>query len=130
VKPQSLRGESGPCPDNALIYTPPFALQLRKNHGKTSVGQSEKRLTEYCCARLVWSTWWRVYGRPRPACWQSPPLACVLGSLGQPSVRYVPSCLNKGFLARGNFESKLLVRVLMWSQRMQLPSYREFAYYL
>jgi hypothetical protein len=30
-------GGCGPCPDFASSYTPAFALQLRKNHGKTSV---------------------------------------------------------------------------------------------
>jgi hypothetical protein len=51
-------GECGPCPVFALVYTPAFALQLRKNHGKTSVGVAEKRPTEDCWAQFVWSTWW------------------------------------------------------------------------
>jgi hypothetical protein len=33
--------ECGPCPD-FLSYTLAFALQLRKNHGKTSVRVAEK----------------------------------------------------------------------------------------
>jgi hypothetical protein len=39
-------GECGPCPIFASIYIPAFALQLRKNHGKISVGVAEKRLTQ------------------------------------------------------------------------------------
>ena len=35
-------GERGPCPDFTL-YTLAFALQLRKNHGKTSVRVKEFR---------------------------------------------------------------------------------------
>jgi hypothetical protein len=47
-------GECGPCPVFASIYTPAFALQQRKNHGKTSVGVAEKRLTQVLEAiRLV-----------------------------------------------------------------------------
>jgi hypothetical protein len=60
-------GECGPCPVFTSIYTPAFALQLRKNHGKTSVVVAEKRLTEDCWARFVWSTWWPFHGRPQPA---------------------------------------------------------------
>ena len=91
-------GECGPCPVFASIYTPAFALQQRKNHGKPSVGVAEKRLTQQCREQLIWSTWWPLHGRPRPACWPSPPLACVSGDLGQPSVRYLPSCRTKGFV--------------------------------
>jgi hypothetical protein len=72
-------GECQPCPDFASIYTPAFTLQLRKNHGKTSVGVAEKRLTEYCWAQFVSSTWRPFHGRPRPACWPSLPLSCASG---------------------------------------------------
>ena len=45
-------GACGPCP-----YFPPytlaFALQLRKNHGKTSVRVSERRLADQRRTRFV-----------------------------------------------------------------------------
>ena len=114
-------GKCGPCPVFASIYTPAFALQLRKNHGKTSVGVAEKRLTEQCWPRFVWSTWWPFYGRHRPACWPSPTLSCASGDLGQPSVRYLPSCRTKGFPAPSKFESKPSVRDLIWSAKNETP---------
>jgi hypothetical protein len=91
---------------------PDIRLTTEENHGKTSVGVAEKRLTEDCWELFVWSTWWPFHGRPRPVCWPSPPLACASGDLGQPSVRYLPSCRTKGFPASANFESKLSVRAL------------------
>jgi hypothetical protein len=115
--------ECGPCPVFASSYTPAFDLQLRKNHGRTSVGVAEKRLTEDCWARFVWWTWWPFHGRPRRACWPSPPLACASGDLGRPSVRYLPSCRTKGFPAPTNVESKLSVRDLMWSAKNGTPKF-------
>jgi hypothetical protein len=100
---------------------PDIRLTTEENHGKTSVGVVEKRPTEDCWARFVWSTWWPFHGRPRPVCWPSSPLACASGDLGQFSVRYLPSCRNKGFPAPANFESKLSVRDLMWSAKNGTP---------
>jgi hypothetical protein len=113
--------ECGPRPVFASIYTPAFALQLSKNHGKTSVGVAEKHLTEQCWIRFVWSTWWTFYGRHRPVCWPSPTLSCASGDLGQSSARYLPSCWTKGFPAPANFEPKLSVRDLMWSVNNGTP---------
>ena len=46
MKSPRLGGECGPCPDFAS-YTLAFALQLRKNHGKTSVRASERCSSAY-----------------------------------------------------------------------------------
>jgi hypothetical protein len=48
-------------------------------------------------------------------------LPCASGGLGQPLVRYLPRCRNKGFPAPANFESKLSVRDLMWSAKNGTP---------
>jgi hypothetical protein len=61
---------------------PGIRLTTEENHGKTTVGVAERRLTEDCWARFVWSTWWPFHGRPRLACWPSSPLACTSGRLG------------------------------------------------
>ena len=45
-----------------IIYTPAFALQLRKNYGKTSVMVAEKCLTAQCWARFVQSSCGRFMG--------------------------------------------------------------------
>ena len=57
----------------ALHYTPAFALQLRTNHGKTSVRVAGKCLAKLiqCWVQFVWSTWL--------ACCSSSPLACGPG---------------------------------------------------
>jgi hypothetical protein len=93
VRPLCLQGNAGRAQSLHKI----IRLTTEENHGKTSVGVAEKRPTEVCWARFVWSTWWPFHGRPRPACWPSPPLACASGGLGHPSVRYLPSCRTKRF---------------------------------
>jgi len=45
-------GECGPCPDFAS-NTVAFALQLRKNHGKTSVRETEGRSADQRRTRFV-----------------------------------------------------------------------------
>jgi hypothetical protein len=45
-------GECGPCPDFAS-YTLAFALQLRKNHGKTSVRVAVRRSVDQRRMRFV-----------------------------------------------------------------------------
>jgi len=45
-------GGCGQCPDFAL-YTLAFALQLRKNHGKTSVRVTKGCLADQCRTRFV-----------------------------------------------------------------------------
>jgi hypothetical protein len=50
----------------------------------------EKRLTQQCWARFVWSTWWPFHGRPRPVCWPSPTLACASGDVGHTALRRAP----------------------------------------
>jgi hypothetical protein len=111
---------------------PVIRLTTEENHGKTLVGVAEKRLTEGCWARFVWSTWWPFHGRPRPVCWPSPPLACASGDLGEPSVRYLPSCRTKGFPASAKFRVKTLRQgsdVVGERRKTELPNPREFACY-
>jgi hypothetical protein len=122
-------GECGPCPVFASVYTPAFALQLRKITVKPQVGIAEKRLTEDCWARFVWSTWWPFHGRTRPVCWPSPPLACASDGLGHPSVRYPPSCRNKGFPHQPTLSRNSRLGIWCGRQIMELLNPREFAYY-
>ena len=42
---------------------PGIRLTTEENHGKTSVGVAETRLTEGSWARFVWATWWPFHGR-------------------------------------------------------------------
>jgi hypothetical protein len=114
-------GECGPCHRLCMKFYPGIRLTTEETHGKASVGVAEKRLTEDCWPRFLWSTWWPFHGRPRPVCWPSAPLVCASGDLGQPSVRYLPSCRTKGFPASANFESKLSGRHLMWSAKNGTP---------
>ena len=112
-----------------IIYTKAFALQLRKNHGKTSTGVAEKCLTKQCWTRFVWSTWWPFYGWPWLACWPSPTLTCASGDVSQPSVRYLPSCLTKGLPHQPTLSRNSRIGIWCGRQRMGLPSPRESTCY-
>jgi hypothetical protein len=58
VRPLCLQGNAG-VPRLCIKLYPGICLTTEENHGKTSVGVAEKRPTEDCWARFVWSTWWR-----------------------------------------------------------------------
>jgi len=98
----------GPCPDFAW-YTLAFALQLRKNHGKTSFRVTERRSADQHQTRFVYSTC-PSRAMASTGLLASPPLAYASGdgvNLGQR--KYLPSCRTKGFPTSANFESKLAV---------------------
>jgi hypothetical protein len=98
-------GECGPCSVFAS-KTLAFALQLRKNHGKTSVRVTEARSAD----GLDWPA-----GLCRP--WLS---RLATGStLGQH--KYLPSCCTRGFPTSANFESKLSVWALVWLANSGTP---------
>ena len=109
-----------PCP-NFVSNTPTFALQLRKITGNLSQGNR---------TALGWSV-------PSTICLVD--LAIAGDGLGWPAVpyhpwllrqamestlcqrKYMPSCRTRGFPTSANFESKLLVRALMWSANSGTP---------
>jgi hypothetical protein len=113
-------GEFGGVPRLCKKFYPGIRITTEENHGKTSVEVAEK------CQLLILGTIRLVdlmsfHGRPRPVCMPLSPLACESGGWGQSSVRYLPSCLTKGFPASAIFESKLTVRALMWSANNGTP---------
>jgi hypothetical protein len=91
-----------------LSYTLAFALQLRKNHGNTSVRVAEKyrlgTISFVDQAALAAAT---------DCNHQHPRLALWVGQVNPQSAQILPSCRTKGFPASANFESKLSAGALM-----------------
>jgi len=113
-------GEYSPCADIAS-NTLAFALQLRKITENLSQGN---RMALGCSApnaiRFVdlviagdGLDWPAVPCRP----WLS--RQATGSTLGQ--LKYLPSCGTRGYPTSANFESKLSVRVLMWSANSGTP---------
>ena len=124
MRPPRLRVEgcAGRAPTLHQFLGPGICLTTEENHGKTSVRAPEKWSAYQRRARFVWSTWpstsggldWSAGTRRRRFA-----LRATGPTLGQS--RYLPSCRTKGFPASANFESKLSVRVLMWSASSGTP---------
>jgi len=113
-------GECGPCPDFAS-NTLAFALQLRKITENLSQGN---RMALGCSAlNAIGSVNLAIMGNGLN--WPAAPCRPLLSrqttgsTLGQ--LKYLPSCHTREFPTSANFESKILVRALMWSANSRTP---------
>jgi hypothetical protein len=93
-------------------YTLAFVLQVRKNHGKTSV-----RVEEKCQLGAIPFVDQAAVVAATDRNLQHPRFALQVGQVILGQRKYLPSCRTKGFRASAIFESKLSARALMWSAK-------------
>ena len=121
VKPPILRRVGGPCPDFASC-TPAFALQLRKNHGKT-LSQGNRRALGLSSSNAIPLVDLASVGDDLD--WPAGPCCHWLSRQTTGSTlgkrKYLPTCSTRGFPTSANFKSKLSVRTLMWSANSGTP---------
>ena len=119
MKPQRLGGKVRAVSRLCIVYSD-ICRTTEENHGKTSVKVTEKRSADQRQERDSFGRLGHRGRWPRLACWPLPPLAFASGDgLNPRSAR--PSCHTRGFPTSVNFESKLTVGALMWSENSGTP---------
>ena len=121
-------GKCGPCRLCIKIYTPVFALQLRKNHRKTSVGVAEKRLSSVGHDLFGWLGSHFMGDLYRPAghhhLWHAPRVTWASPRSDICQVTKLRGPPNQLTLSQNS-------RLGIWccQQTTELPSAHEFVYY-